>query len=615
MSPLKPWTIKPTSGGALISAFSLENVGEANYVEKDNWRRIEMDREAIREGDVYFYPNKSLPIGVQPLHSSFKVTQLCEVKRPNGERSILAFTQTQIRRFNFALGEWQLIGSGFSPGRRWQVEEVNGYAVLNNSVDLPCTFRHEESVVNPIYELREAGIASVGVICVFAGFLLLGDITEIRADKLVSFMNGPLPYGLVPAADCNRIRYKVAWSEWGEPRRWAPIIPATVAEKGKVATLAFPVHSETLSAGAKIAVIGGDINGGTLGGQEGAEEGLPVLSVSGTTVTWDVAETAVDGAYPMQVSICRFADLSTISGYSAIQDDSSGILGMLPLGTSLCIYRDTSIWVARYTGVKESPFVFREVYKGEKTLYYQNTLVGMGDYHLFASAGQFFKFDGSGEPTYAEVLNFAKNVFFDGLDISQTDSAFAARNSLTNEVWFCQPQRILAFDYQFNTCSKIDVPYTACAMVTRPKASHNETRLDEKWFIMAVDGAIVQYGLTNEGFKTYQRREQPYTCTLRSGLWSMGRESDRKDIRVYAPQLSTDSATAMCRIKVFGCATPDEAPRLLFDVTRNNRSNEVHCLFQEVFFQDELSVTTHVDAGVRFSSRTFKGAIVASRWR
>jgi hypothetical protein len=90
-------------------------------------------------------------------------------------------------------GEWIVIGSGFSPeGKRWQVEDLNGYVVLNNGVDLPMTYRVEDTQVQPMYELRELGIASVGVILVVDTYLLCMDLRLIRDedfDELMGLVN------------------------------------------------------------------------------------------------------------------------------------------------------------------------------------------------------------------------------------------------------------------------------------------------------------------------------------------------------------------------------------------------------------------------------------------
>lgn len=84
-------------------------------------------------------------------------------------------------------GEWEIIGRGFSlDGHRWEALNINGWAVFNNGIDLPVTFRVEESEAKPIYQLREQGIASVGAIAEHAGILVCMNIAEIPANRLES---------------------------------------------------------------------------------------------------------------------------------------------------------------------------------------------------------------------------------------------------------------------------------------------------------------------------------------------------------------------------------------------------------------------------------------------
>lgn len=130
-------------------------------------------------------------------------------RRPNGDTAVIVGTPTTLFRY-FALGspsyydsdyflpsgtdlpyyqgnpgDWVVIGQGFSPtGNRWEAVDINGYAIFNNGVDLPVTYRIEESGVVPIYELRENGIAAVGTIVNHNGILRAGDISEIFQTKM-----------------------------------------------------------------------------------------------------------------------------------------------------------------------------------------------------------------------------------------------------------------------------------------------------------------------------------------------------------------------------------------------------------------------------------------------
>ena len=186
----KTITISVTDGGQLAASLSTENVGEHNYTRKLNLHR-DGDQEKRRNGWIKFKPdaggsdNQAIFDGAEPL------LRLAELRRPNGDRAIVAASRTLIKRFDTATGTWVTIGSGYSAqGKRWQVESINGYLILNNTEDLPVTYRVEDAAVTPIYELREVGVAKVGRIEENNGFLLLADITEIQGDQLDAWMKG-----------------------------------------------------------------------------------------------------------------------------------------------------------------------------------------------------------------------------------------------------------------------------------------------------------------------------------------------------------------------------------------------------------------------------------------
>lgn len=106
--------------------------------------------------------------------------------------SSLDYFDTEGGQTYFADGPegWMQIGSGFSPnGNRWEAVGVNGYLVLNNGVDLPMTYNLQESVVKPIYELREQGIACVGTIAAQDGILCCMDISQIDDTALLELMS------------------------------------------------------------------------------------------------------------------------------------------------------------------------------------------------------------------------------------------------------------------------------------------------------------------------------------------------------------------------------------------------------------------------------------------
>ena len=206
MKGSKPMTIKPPSGGALLSSLSGENVGVRNYTIKRNWRRL-LDREIRSEGFASFCPR--MFDGEIPMPASADdITLSVMLRHPNGRTAIIVGTATTLWKYSgiddplyvddhYVITDyyedtavaWTEIGSGFSAsGRRWEAVHVNGYLVLNNAVDLPVTYRMTDSEVYPIYELRELAVASVGAIAMFNSVLFCSDIRQIKETPFTELM-------------------------------------------------------------------------------------------------------------------------------------------------------------------------------------------------------------------------------------------------------------------------------------------------------------------------------------------------------------------------------------------------------------------------------------------
>lgn len=183
----KPYTLRIADGGRLNTTLSLENVPETGFTRILNLRRFG-DQLIRTEGWIKFVDADSYAFD-----GTETVLRLAELNRPNGDRCIVGASRTKLKKYDTGTGAWVDIAGGLTPsssGRRWQVVPMNGYLVLNNTVDLPVSFRVEDAAVTPLYELRETGVARVGRICEYNGFLMLGDITEIKADQLAPWMNG-----------------------------------------------------------------------------------------------------------------------------------------------------------------------------------------------------------------------------------------------------------------------------------------------------------------------------------------------------------------------------------------------------------------------------------------
>jgi|GEM_PF-5745679 len=590
-------TIKVGNAGKLRSAFSAENIGEGNYAEKVNFRRV-LDREERREGWTLFRPNVGQSADPQSLNVAGLV-KLAEIVRPNQERTVIGATATTIYRYTYSTGLWTTIGTGFSAdGALWQAVDINGTLVLNNAVDIPQWFRVESSAVLPVYELRENGVARVGHIAECGGFLCLGDITYITQETIHLVLGGVDPWGTPPPEHTQRVPYDFLWSEFGNPTRFAPKFTITMAAAST--TLTLPWATQSLKTGDKVAVINGGPANGVLGGQSGFEDGVPI-TVSGSTVT--LATTTSTGiGYPREVVLMRWTDQSTNIGKRSLQGDGSPIVAMRKLDKQLVLYRTTGIYTARYTGLLDAPWAVEDRQGKEVPSSPAAVADLLGDYHIYPgivldaatgeARGQFFRFNGIEPPSVFEPLDDCANLWFSGL--TDPSKCFAVDNPVTKEIWFCRPGLVLALSYEKTmTVSVIDATVTAASFVHRPGSNNRQ-------FILADGSQVCTYGGTylRKGLAAAQPR-------IRGGLNAFGDEHNEKDLTSYVPVLASSSPTVEIQVKLYSTRNPQVASTLLCtaDLANPGVDNTIHCFFRSIYFQDEIIVTDARDINVTLSCR------------
>ena len=603
----KPFTLTPADGGALATAVGIDEAGLTNYVVKTNLRRFH-GNEILREGDEWFAPNASKPVAGQSTLPA-DVIGMWGLDRPNGDRALIAATRTTIYKYGYTSGAWSAIGSGFSTaGKRWEAESLDGYLILNNGVDLPVTYRVEDATVSPINELREMGVVCVGTIAVYNGFLLCADITEIQSTSMVTWMTGSTPYGSVPAGITNRIRYKVIWSDYGNPRNWAVTITGTIQAAAKtVVILDYP--SQSFAVGTKLAVVGAGPDGGVLGGQVGIDDGVPITALSGSSITLSTGAD-VTLTYPLKVSVLRFADTSSFCGSSSIQDDSSAIVRIMPLKGLLIVYRETGIFYGRYTAVVEAPFIFKPLYYGRNVPAYSNTIIELnGESHVYATENRFYSFDGTSQPELFKRLDLCRNLFFTGLNPGNSDLAFAEHNPITKELFFFCPTGVLAYDYVSEQASFIDETYSSAAYVRKPGV----TNVTKFVFLLSKGPGVLFYGENADGNTIYTRRGAPITACLRAGLGNVTDDFDEKDLVTYVPHITFVGSVVPVTVKLLGCDNTALVPELLCSVVIEDASihNLVETFFRNIYFQDEISFTS--SERVEISARTWKFLMIDSQ--
>lgn len=596
-----------------MSAYSEDTAGMLNYTRKVNFRLIGGEVEARREGWVKFRPNTDLALGSQPLNAGSAITLLAENVRPNSDRCVIAATATTIYRFNYSSGTWSTIGSGFSAvAKRWQTETINGWIIFNNGVDLPCSYRVEDSAVVPLKELREVGIASVGTITQLNSFLLCMNVREIKAESLNAVMNGGTPYGLVDDSLVNHIPYRVIWPEPALPTNWAPVFSVTMGASS--ATITLPFASSVFVPGVtRVAVINGGPNGDTLGGDSAHPDGILVTAVAGNVLTLELPTNA-GISYPRTVQVTRWSDISSLSAYHDLQGDASHITTAKPLQGMVAIYRGQggSIFMARYTGSVDEPFVFSERPKSYNVPAFPDAVASIGgEFHVYpAKGGFFYAFDGVNAPELFAPLNDCANLILDGL--SPGGSLFAIDNPVTKESWFCRTDRTLCYDHDSKSVSEIDAAFGAAALVSRPG-------WDEDWFIVAQGGVVYTYGYHNGRATTWLRDGVNPGGYLRWGRAHFGDAFAEKQLHTYVMLFATGQTAVPMRLILSGSYGASEAmEELLSEVFPEPAvdGGMVPVDYLAVYFKDELRIHvpdgTQVDADVRFIGRIMERSVIRS---
>jgi hypothetical protein len=603
--PIPPLTLLVKEGGNFVFGALAGAVGPRDYVEKTNFRRLD-DAEVRREGTILFKPNAGLEIGTQPFNIS-PIVGMWEAVRPNGDRSIVLLTATSVYKFVYSTGTWISVGTGYASTLEWQVESLDGYLIFNNKIDLPFTFRQEDATTVPIYEMRDIGIASVGTICVYNGFLMCADVTEIAAASLAGWMAGGTPYGIPGSGIVNRIRYKIIWSDYKLPRSWAPLLTGTIQSANKFeVTLAYPAPY-SFPVGTKLAVIGAGPAGGTLGGQVGIDDGVAVTTVTGAVLTLGTTAN-VSLTYPLTVQVTRFADVSTFVGSSSIKDDSSAITLMKPLKRGLVVYRETGVFIGRYTAQVETPFLFTPEWSGRNIPTIPRAVADInGDYHLYPSNGRFYMFDGAGEPRIHRPMDDVRGLFSAGLTSVNQYLAWCKNNPVTKETWFFCPNGVVAFDHVASTTSWIDETYTAAAYVRKPNT-------DDFWFILAKSAQVLQYGALETGPVTYLRLGVPMVSSIKFGISSLGDDTREKVIHSYMPLFAVGSSDFRLWVLLDGGDNYSRPLTPLFDTINTTPASlpRVETFFRNIYFQDEIQVVDTADIGVSFVGRSFSFSRIQS---
>ncbi len=421
----------------------------------------------------------------------------------------------------------------------------------------------------------------------------------------------------------DRRQTRVLWSLPGGPTRFAAAIPVTATAGSPILTTTRSIRSITV--GQAVAVANAGTNGGLL-----------IVDANNNPITvTDIGPGYIRLSYAAQTSttegeIQLTDSVGSLIGYADLDDDGSGILKMLTLQDQLVIYKDTSFFLGRFTGLVAQPFVFELVPAAHgQTLHYRFTLANLnGRAHIYAGRNSFYTFDLTTRlPQLMQKADLVQDLFYDYASFANTNAIFTADNQVTQELYFVCPQNtgdpVLAYDYRYDTFSTSDMQFTAGAMVKSP--ADNTASETEDWFVMGNSaGTVLIYGSTtgpvplwDNGKEIYYRRSaRPYSplktgaydSVLRSGQSDFGDEMNEKRMTRYVAQFaSQQGASPTFTVKFYTAKNQSESPVLKAQKTVTDADSHglvpVHLLFHNM--QEELTISGY-DNPTRLHSRIFE---------
>lgn len=421
----------------------------------------------------------------------------------------------------------------------------------------------------------------------------------------------------------NRIQYRIIWGLPNEPRRFGSGVGGNMIAGTNKITLDWPMKS--FEAGQEIVIEGAGISGGNLTAT------ITSVSALGSVLIVDqFASTTAHGGL-----VERSDTIDSIIGFQDLQNDSSAISRMLDLGKLMMIYTSTGIFVGSYTGDIAKPFDFSDELTVPKSmrLYYRWTLINIGgQFHMYASENSFYRFDlTSRVPQLIPEMDLVADIFAAQATLAQTDRIYACDNARTDEAWIMFPSvtqdKGICYDYKQGSVSTTSVATTAGATVEKPLVG-NSIGITENWFVMAIEGVILVYGLTKEVNPVWNAKEifwrrltYPYSATkgsyesrVKSGAGAFGDEYQEKDLKSYVLHLASESPDCTIVLNIFGYRNPPETPvtRLSgYTITSPKTKNLVAAYWRAHYFQDEL-IVNGIDNPCRLAARTFDATLIAS---
>lgn len=592
---------------------------------------------------------------------------------------------------------------------RWEIVEVKNQIVINNGIDLPIVYAGDWAVAEPLYGLRENGVISVGTISSYQDRLFCADLTVITSGYDRWWTESDDPYGYFYDHELNnpdivswqRFQYRLLYSAEGEPKLLnSGIIDgnAVVMESGGLPGLITVSNGEYKFSTAYNFKLGtpGSMYKFYYKGEYRGDEAYTISFISPTATTKlsnersgqvsslfltpdgddykfvdsdgnDIALQGIDDGDHIVVIRPYKEQLTNPASFREFPQDGSRILGMHTLADKLVVYRDSGFFFLARTNRTDAPFSVEPRYTGGRIADFRHTIINIdGKQHIFmGNSGIYSITRSSTEPQPIKVFEFGPP-FWQKVPPDLAEFVFAADNPITREVFITCPVDlvdgnlvwgVIAFDYINNTLSEIDVSFTSCAFIRKPKP--NRVGPEEPWFIMgvhqALDGGtryigtqvrqdaevgatLCRYGYgppkVNEStpYRVYSRLGFGYESKIKSGLIDFGDSFSDKEVRSYVLELSSKYGTTPVRVRI-STSTAPQATEIIETmqtidgeevdyIELNNLVDEnmIPMYIQAPYIRDEITVLPEYDNDgnvmnnpIKIVGRTFEVSGVNTR--
>ena len=336
--------------------------------------------------------------------------------------------------------------------------------------------------------------------------------------------------------------------------------------------------------------------------------------------------------------------LRSPAAFREFPEDGSRILRMKSLADKLVVYRDSGFFFLSRTNSTDFPFAVEPRYTGGRVADFRHTIIDIdGKQHLFMGNSGIYAINRSstepqqismfeiGPPFWQRVppdlaefvyavdnpitreifimcpLGLLENEQGDYInekgDIIYSEANFDYATTESREVYADDPYKsgdqefwdleptyppqpklkwgVIAYDYVNKTLSEIDVSFTSCAYIRKPK--HNRVGPEEAWFIMGVHqaegddyvypgtqyrddaqygGVLCRYGYgppkvnEREPYRIYSRLGEGYESKIKSGLIDFGDSYSDKECRAYVLELSSKYGTTPVRVRISTSTAP-----------------------------------------------------------